>query len=82
MQTMPSHVIRTVPIPHKLHRSHLARENQLHRCVPFVDAVTWIHALCCEFQCVHGFIVPWFYCPLVRTTMVWCEGIINSPLGY
>ena len=37
--TTPPQVIRTVPISHQL---QLAHQNQLHRCVPFVDAVTWI----------------------------------------
>ena len=32
-------VIRSIPISHQL---QLARQSQLHQCVPFVDVVTWI----------------------------------------
>ena len=35
--TPPPQVIRTIPISHQL---PLTPQNQLHRCVPFVDAVT------------------------------------------
>ena len=37
--TTPPQVTLTIPIYHEL---KLAHQNQLHRCAPFVDAVTWI----------------------------------------
>ena len=41
--TTPPQVIRTLPTSHEL---QLARQNQLHRCAPFVDAVTHVDMLC------------------------------------
>ena len=38
------------------HQLQLVPQNQLHRSVPFADAVTWICAVFYDFQCIHGFI--------------------------
>ena len=53
----PPQVVQTIAISHEL---RLAPQNQLHRCVPFVDAVTWI-CFVLWFS-----MYSWFCCPKVE----------------
>ena len=66
--TTPLQIIRTIPISHQL---QLARQNQLRRCIPFVNTVTWICFL------LWFSVYPWFYCQKVE---FWCYAFIWNQL--
>ena len=67
--TTPPDVIRTVPISHQLQP---ARQNQLHRCVPFVAVVSWI---ICFVLWVPGY--SWYYCPEVDCyALIWNQLVL------
>ena len=69
--TTPPQAIRAIPIPHQL---RLARQNQLHRCVPFVEAATWV-CFVLWFS-----VYSWFYCPKVECyAFSWNQLVICVP---
>ena len=69
--TTPYQVIRTIPISHQ----QLAPQNLLHRCVPLVDAVTWICLML--WFLVHS----WFYCPKVECyAFLWNQSVIYAEI--
>ena len=71
--TTPPQVIRTLPISRQ---QRLVPQNQLHRCVPFVDVITW--------TCFVSFSVfSWFYFPKVECyAFIWNQHVYtgNIPL--
>ena len=68
LRNKPPQVIQTIAISHQL---QLVPQHQLHRSVPFADAVTWICVVFWSSVC------SWVYCPNVECyAFIWNQLVL------